>query len=102
MTLKFIGADSNAIVFGAASGTLSLENPDSFTGVFYGLAAGDIIDLPGVSPAGVTAVLQGNYLFVESASQPAPLFQFALGSTFIGEGFSVMTDSSGGLAIRTT
>ena len=102
MTLKFIGADSNAIVFGAASGTLSLENPDSFTGVLYGLAAGDIIDLPGVSPAGVTAVLQGNYLFVESASQPAPLFQFALGSTFIGEGFSVMTDSSGGLAIRTT
>jgi hypothetical protein len=52
MTLDFIGADSNTIIFGTPGSTLMLDDASSFTGILIQLAVGDIIDMPGVSPAG--------------------------------------------------
>ena len=53
VTLELAAADSAAVVFADATGTLQLDAPKSFTGTIQGFATGDTIVLSGVSLSSV-------------------------------------------------
>ncbi|GEM_PF-873430 len=58
VTLELAAADSAAVVFADATGTLQLDAPKSFTGTIQGFATGDTVVLSGVS---LTSVISTSY-----------------------------------------
>ena len=93
-TLELGGGDSQSVAFAAASATLKLDKPASFVGVMNSIVAGDVVDLSGIAPAGVSASVQGSNLAVSSDGTIA--YTFALGSTYQGETFLISSDGAGG------
>ncbi|MCK1590330.1 Ig-like domain-containing protein [Bradyrhizobium sp. 169] len=97
--LELRGADSGTITFSGANATLKIDGTLMPTGVLTGLAAGDKIDLAGVSFDNTSCTIfeSGNTLEVDT-DQTKYSLQIDPGSTISG-GFSLANDGSGHLQI---
>ena len=97
VTLDLTGGVATTLSFLSNNAVLRLDDPSGFSGQLQGLTIGDLIELPGVSPTGTTASLQGTNLVIDENGMPS--FSFALSSTFSGEDFKVSSLSGGGSEI---
>ena len=104
VTLELAAADSAAVIFADATGTLQLDAPRSFSGVVKGFASGDSIVLSGIALSAVTSSsYSGGVLTLNSAGGAVNLaFQgnYSASSFSLAAGAQgvVITDSAGAVS----
>jgi hypothetical protein len=87
--------DAQTVNFSGYVGTLKLDLPADFTGDITGLVVGDVIDLAGISVT--KAVIDGSTLNVtESNGTVLSYTVAAAGGSFVGDYFSLQSDSASG------
>ena len=91
-TLELGGATGETVSFGGNIGTLKIDNPASFTGTISGLAAGDVIDVDGLTVT--SAVVNGSTLTLTAGGQTFN-YQVA-GAGLTGNVFALENDGHGG------
>ena len=104
VTLELGAADSAAVLFADATGTLQLDAPRAFTGTLKGFASGDSIVLSGITLSAVTSTsYSGGVLTVNTTSGAINLaFQgnYSTSSFSLATGAQgvVITDSAGAVS----
>jgi autotransporter passenger strand-loop-strand repeat protein len=94
------GDAADTLIFAASGGVLKLDNPDSFSGVISGFAAGDSIDLTALKNISTLTLGANNVLTVLESNRQSFNLQLAAKQNFTGDSFYFTTDGGKGEDIR--
>ncbi len=104
-TLELAAAVSGSVTFAGSTGTLSLDQPSTFTGTVSGFQGQDIIDLPGIAFGANTTLgylpnsnQTGGTLTLTNATHSANI---ALLGSYMASSFAIVSDTSGGTMVVT-
>ncbi len=104
-TLELAAAVSGSVTFAGSTGTLSLDQPSTFTGTVSGFQGQDIIDLPGIAFGANTTLgylpnsnQTGGTLTLTNATHSANI---ALLGNYMASSFAIVSDTSGGTMVVT-
>jgi len=93
VTLELAAANTAAVIFADATGTLQLDAPRSFTGTIEGFASGDSIVLSGIGLAAVTSTsFSGGVLTLNTA---AGAIELAFQGNYSASSFSLAAGAEG-------